>query len=483
MMGTIWPGAIASDIISPGASRLHSDYEVGFWIWATQTFDKQTCRFWRAFDVPSSAVVTNARLSITADNSYRFFLDGRELGRGVDWKNITQHDLTQVLPPGTHVLAIEAFNEYNEAGMLMGLRVALKDGRRLEVASDDSWRIVPDSERRWMTTRQAPASWPRAKIIAPVGGGPWAWTLQQEAAGTGVPNPWFHLTREPPHQPAHFNFWQSSWFQVTLIVLYGSIVVVCFRLLGQLALHKKAKTILELERVRIARDIHDDLGAGLTQLVVFGEVAKNELPSGSAGRAKLAEVCDRGRNLLRAIDEVVWLVNSRRDTLRDFEAYVCSYAEKFLEPTPIRCRLEINEDMPSAALDLAIRRNLFLAVKEALNNAVRHSCATELFVRFRLVDWKLVVEVEDNGKGFDAACTDASRNGLANMAQRLSEVGGKYLLTSQPGGGCHIEFLVPLAQRARLGRLMSWGWRRHPQSEHRGPLPATVATPASPPGR
>lgn len=157
------------------------------------------------------------------------------------------------------------------------------------------------------------------------------------------------------------------------------------------------------------------------------------------------------------MDEVVWAVNSRRDTLRDFVSYVCKYAQIFLNPTPIRCRLDVEPEIPAAAFDLPVRRNLFLAVKEALNNAAKYSEAGELFLRIYRKDHKLVVAVEDNGKGFNPAQASAERNGLANMAQRMSEIGGACELSSQPGSGCLVVFTVPLN---RTSRRVWRSWRR-----------------------
>jgi signal transduction histidine kinase len=94
-----------------------------------------------------------------------------------------------------------------------------------------------------------------------------------------------------------------------------------------------------------------------------------------------------------------------------------------------------------------VRRNLFLAVKEALNNAAKHSQADELFLRIHRHDQKLSVAVEDNGRGFDPAQAAGERNGLANMAQRMNEVGGTCDISSQPGGGCLVVFTVPLPPR------------------------------------
>src|SRR5262249_7339601 len=148
------------------------------------------------------------------------------------------------------------------------------------------------------------------------------------------------------------------------------------------------------------------------------------------------QVCDRARDLSHAMDEVIWAVNSRRDTLRDFVSYVCKYAQLFLASTPIRCRLDMEPEIPAVVFDLPLRRNLFLAVKEALNNAAKHSEAKELFLRVFRREHELVVIVEDDGKGFDMTQTSLERNGMTNMSQRMSEAGGSYLVSSKPGKGC-----------------------------------------------
>jgi signal transduction histidine kinase len=124
----------------------------------------------------------------------------------------------------------------------------------------------------------------------------------------------------------------------------------------------------------------------------------------------------------------------------------------FLSSTPIRCRLDVEPDIPAAAFDLPVRRNLFLAAKEALNNAAKHSGANELFLRIHRRNRELCVTVEDNGNGFDITSASWERNGMTNMAQRMDEVGGQCLVASAPGSGCRVEFTVPLHRESRLAR-------------------------------
>jgi signal transduction histidine kinase len=248
----------------------------------------------------------------------------------------------------------------------------------------------------------------------------------------------------PPVQPLLVRFWATGWFQITLVIVCVTVMVICLRLAAQLTLQSRAQRLLQLERARIARDIHDELGAGLTQLVLLGEVAQSELPAVSETRTQIDQICERARDLSQAMDEIVWAINSRRDTLRDFANYMCKYAQGFLGPTPIRCRLDVEPDMPTMVFDLPIRRNLFLAVKEALNNAAKHSSATELFLRIHRAGQGLSVVVEDNGVGFDRAHANPERNGLTNMTLRMNEVGGGCQVAGKPGGGCRVEFTIPL---------------------------------------
>lgn len=120
---------------------------------------------------------------------------------------------------------------------------------------------------------------------------------------------------------------------------------------------------------------------------------------------------------------------------------------------------EVDPDIPEVACDLAIRRNLFLAIKEALNNAAKYSGATDLFLRIHLEGNELVAIVEDNGKGFDPAKVNLQRNGLTNMSQRIVELGGQCEIASRPGHGCRIEFRTPLVH----SRHSSHWWNRFPK--------------------
>ena len=205
----------------------------------------------------------------------------------------------------------------------------------------------------------------------------------------------------PTLRPSELRFWQTTWFLSTVLTVCVVALGLSLWLAAKLALQTRAQRLLDLERARIARDIHDDLGAALTQLVLQSEVAQTEYPEAPTAHAHFSQFCCRARAASQALDEVVWAVNSKRDTLRDFSSYLCKYAQTFLSNTPIRCRLDIQPDMPASVFDLSVRRGLLLAVKEALNNAAKHSGANEILLRINKEDDHVIVVVEDQGRGFD----------------------------------------------------------------------------------
>ena len=416
---------------------------MGSWIWEQTTTNNQVCHFWKTFEIPEGTKVAKARLVMTVDNEFTLYLDGRELGHGTEWRELFVFDLTPLLTPGQHVLAVNCYNGSFFAGMLFGLQISLTNGKNIQVKSDANWRIVPLEVTKWETRTEARPDWTNATVIASLGGTPW-WT---EPAAVNM---------MPSLQPLKVHFWQTGWFQVALLSVCGIVIIISLRLMAQLVLYRKERFLLERERARIARDIHDDIGARMTQLVLHGEVAQNELPADSEMRQQLDWICEEARGLLSTMDEILWAVNPQRDTLRDFAAYVCKYAQEFLAPTKIQCLFEVGPEISAAAFDLPLRRSLLMAIKETLNNAVKHSAATELRLQIHWQGRRLLVVVQDNGKGFDMAANKSERNGLTNMAQRMSQLGGHFLITSQPDKGCRVEFSVPL----RRARWSIWNWMR-----------------------
>jgi signal transduction histidine kinase len=200
---------------------------------------------------------------------------------------------------------------------------------------------------------------------------------------------------------------------------------------------------LAQERARIARDLHDDLGSSLTEITLLATAGPGHPLPANETAERMGTIADKSRSLVYALDEIVWAVDPERDTLASVAQYLASYAEEFLAGLKVACRVQIPNSFPDQVLAGEVRHHLFLAVKEALNNAVRHGGATEVIFRVRVVDGRLWVLITDNGSGFDHA-GHANGHGLVNLCNRLERLHGRCDLESAPGAGTTVTLQMPL---------------------------------------
>ena len=248
-------------------------------------------------------------------------------------------------------------------------------------------------------------------------------------------------------------FWRTWWFiTLTSAGLLGMIVgsvhyVSTQRLQRQLAALRQ-KEALEKERARIARDIHDQVGANLTQLSLLAELVEGDKdrPKEVEEHARLIE--QTALETTRALDEIVWTVNPSNDTLDGLINYVCKYAQDYLALAALRYRLEVPPQLRNIPISPELRHNVFLAAKEAVNNVVKHSEATSAWLRLRLEPGRFTLEIEDNGRGLRPGAADKGRNGLRNMRKRLEDVGGEFDIGPGAEGGTRVSLSAP------LGRVM-----------------------------
>lgn len=252
------------------------------------------------------------------------------------------------------------------------------------------------------------------------------------------------------HIRAHY--WQQTWFRVLLAALAATVV----GLLVWLGVRRRATArlaevervhALERERSRIARDIHDDLGSSLTRIMLLSQTARDEVGADSPVRADLDQVSAAAERLTQAMDEIVWAVDPRHDSLESLMAYVISAAQEFLSAAGVRCRIEAPANPPDWVLSAECRHSLFLAFKEALHNVVRHSGAQTVWIRFEVADRSFTLTVEDDGRGFEptrAAGRAQGGRGLGHLAERLAEVGGECRVESGNGNGTRVVFQVPV---------------------------------------
>jgi len=252
------------------------------------------------------------------------------------------------------------------------------------------------------------------------------------------------------------HFYQTSWFLVLAAAGFvGGAVFAARRIVAakyrrQLARLEQQRAI-ESDRARIAKDIHDDVGAGLTQITLLTELARREPER--AGK-HLDRIAGSARQLTRAMDEIVWAVDPQHDTLDGLMDYISAYAEDFLHTAGIPCRMDLPVTLPAARVQAELRHNLFLALKETLNNVVKHAKATEVWLRLRIGPKTFTLIIEDNGRGIPAADGGgatgirahriAAGSGLANLEKRLAAVAGRCEIHSQPGHGTRVEMTVTL---------------------------------------
>jgi signal transduction histidine kinase/ligand-binding sensor domain-containing protein len=239
-------------------------------------------------------------------------------------------------------------------------------------------------------------------------------------------------------------FWQTWTFRIGAAVFFVASVVGVVRYVSFRRLRRKLQLLaqqaaLDKERTRIARDLHDDLGGRLTEVKQLFELALRNHASPEAMHQYLRRGLTKTQSGIQALDETVWAVNPHNDTLPYLIDYIGQSAVEFLRAADIRCRADLPPSPPERNISAEARHNLFLTVKEALNNVVRHAHASEVQLNAVVTDEALTLTIKDNGKGFERAPANSTEDGLRNMRQRMEEIGGNFSLESKPGSGTSVS--------------------------------------------
>lgn len=200
--------------------------------------------------------------------------------------------------------------------------------------------------------------------------------------------------------------------------------------------------LVEKERSRIARDIHDELGASLAAIALMSARAQQNLAANSESAESLNEISKRAKHTARQLAEIVWAVNPARDSIANLVDFICQFAQEHLELANIRFRTEIPGELPELALSSYARHEAFLAAKELVHNAVRHGNPTLVILKIQCSPGWLSVEIEDNGCGFIPS-PESTHGGLANVAERMKKVGGEFAPHSVPCQGTRMQLRIP----------------------------------------
>jgi signal transduction histidine kinase len=253
-------------------------------------------------------------------------------------------------------------------------------------------------------------------------------------------------------------FWQSWWF-ITLaasavLVGVGTSVRGIEKRKYRLQLQRAEQaSVLERERARIAQDLHDDLGSSLTRISLLSGLIRADSHHSDQVEAHAAKLIQSADQTVRALEEIVWAVRPGSDSLQSLVDYITHFASELFEGTAPRCRLDLPSDLPPRPLPPELRHNIFLIVKEALTNALKHASATEVTVKAKVTSGVLEINIQDDGKGLAAPApkVEGKRHGLENMQRRADTIGGTVNWQFTPGTGTCILISVPLPKYRDAG--------------------------------
>ena len=243
------------------------------------------------------------------------------------------------------------------------------------------------------------------------------------------------------------SFWQTNFFKASLIVVAFLAGWLFLKWYSNEKMKKQKRELeklqaVEKERTRIATDMHDDLGAGLSRIKFLSETIGIKKQSQQPFDEDIGKIKEYSREMIDKMGEIVWALNEKNDTLSDLLSYTRSYAVEYLSQNGIVCTVNAPENFPTTFVSGEFRRNIYLTVKEALHNIVKHAQASSVTIKID-INSKLKIEIQDNGTGFDKTRVRSFSNGLSNMESRISNINGKFEILNSVG--TTIKIIVPLS--------------------------------------
>jgi signal transduction histidine kinase/sugar lactone lactonase YvrE len=247
------------------------------------------------------------------------------------------------------------------------------------------------------------------------------------------------------------HFWETKSFRagVGLVAAIGAASIgwtIARERMKRRMIAMELRHAREAERARIARDLHDDLGASLTEISMLAQITAEETHAAPT-RVPLEDIASRAQALVGALDEIVWAVNPRHDTLASLADYLSATTADFVAAAGCSLRIDVPRDLPDWEVDAERRHTLLLAVREALHNVVKHAGASEVALKLDVLSDGIRVDICDNGRGFDPS-TAPHGDGLGNLRDRLASVGGKCVIRSTRQSGTQVSFHLPLAMES-----------------------------------
>ncbi len=242
-------------------------------------------------------------------------------------------------------------------------------------------------------------------------------------------------------------WWKTLWFRILMILSFTSVVIFVVKTYTERRLAKQKTELekdraVEKERNRISRDMHDDLGSGLTAIAILSEVVKKQLAEPEKAREPLEKIAFTARYLVDNLQDIIWVLNPHNDTLESLSSYIREYGLRYFEHLSVQ--LLFNYPLQFSALRLGEekRRNIFLTVKESFNNIAKYAWCNKVTVTIHETDGEVFLSIEDDGKGFDQKSVRLFANGLKNMQHRIEQVGGKFSISSMPLSGTIMKISI-----------------------------------------
>jgi signal transduction histidine kinase/ligand-binding sensor domain-containing protein len=260
-------------------------------------------------------------------------------------------------------------------------------------------------------------------------------------------------------QPAVFAFtvlpffWETTPFKAGVSTAGIALLVIIVRTVSTRPLRRRLQVAekeaaVERERTRISRDMHDELGARLTKISLLGELAKRSMCEPGEAQQHLEKLSGLATETSESLGELIWTVKPANDSGHSLASHLCQHMEEYLRESDIRCRFDLAEAGTNAPVPSEVRRQMVLAVKEAINNIVKHSGATEATLSFRVSESEIVCAISDNGRGLTLGTPTRTGggNGLVSLRQRFEHLGGQCEITNREEGGVRVDMRVPIAR-------------------------------------
>lgn len=247
-------------------------------------------------------------------------------------------------------------------------------------------------------------------------------------------------------------WWQTAWFRLAAALGSAGLIGWGARAWSQRKFRARLERLerehaLEKERARIARDMHDELGGSVTGINLLVQRLRDQRPAANG----VVDLLDRRvRRLTLELERVVWTVSPKNCSLEQLAAFIERFAQNLFADSPVRCRVHGRETIPPRPLNPECQHHVLAVTKEAINNVLKHSHATEASVTLSFANEAFALSIRDNGAGFAPEAQEHSeRNGLRNMRTRVAELGGTLEIRSAPGAGAEIALRVPIGCAAK----------------------------------